>query len=147
MKPILCAIDFSTSTLRVMEAAFGAANTNNTDVTILFVYRLVQTSGGLTEYKKNMEAQARKNFDALVKQMRIKDLVKYEFRSEIGFLTDRIEDYVHKNAIGLIVLSQHMADTVNDHQGLTLKDFIGSTKVPFLIVSEKEHSVKEDEYN
>ena len=137
MKPILCALDFSESSFNVLKMAFDLAARFETSVTILFAYRLVQSSeGAITEFRKGVETQARQDFEALVDKLHLTDSVKYEFRSEIGFLSDRIEVCVQQTKIKMVVISQVMASSINDHKGLLLPDFIKSIKVPLLIMPE-----------
>lgn len=134
MKPILCALDFSESSTDAMKAALEMAARFETNVTVLFAYRLVQTNGAIAEYRKNMEAVALRNFETLMGKLTLKDPVPYEFRSEIGFLTDRIEVYSAQNKIGLIVMSQDMISSIDEHKGISMKDFMRSLKIPLLIV-------------
>ena len=137
MKPILCALDFSKSSIHVLKMAFDLATRFETSVTILFAYRLVQSSdGAITEFRKGVEAQALNDFEGLINKLSVKGSVKYEFRSEIGFLSDRIEVFAQQNKIDMVVISLEMANTINDHKGLLLRDFIKSTKTPLLIVPE-----------
>jgi hypothetical protein len=134
MKPVLCAIDFSESSLHVMEVAFEMAARFETNVTVLYSYRLVQPPGSeIAEYRKSMEAKARQGFEALVNQLE-KNSVACEFRSEIGFLSDRLEVYGHQNKIGVIVISKEMAASINEHKGQSLQDFVKCLKTPLLIV-------------
>jgi hypothetical protein len=146
MKPVLCALDFSESSSWIIRSAIEVALRHRTSLIVLFSYRLVQPfEGTIADYRKNMENKARTNFEELMKNVSVHGKVKYEFRSEIGFLSDRIEAYLEKNDVGVIVIGQEMANAMNDHKGMSLKQFINNTKVPILIVPEAslpEHSVE-----
>jgi hypothetical protein len=135
MKPVLCALDFSESSSSVMKSALDMAVQYKTSLIILFSYRLVQPlGGGIAEYRKNMESLAKQNFESLLQKVEINNGIHYEFRSEIGFLSDRIEAYVAQNKVGLVVMSQEMANGINDHKGLSLDHFLNHIKIPVLIV-------------
>ena len=118
-----------------MRAALEMAHQYKTKVIGLFAYRLVQpASGTVSDYRKSVEKQARDEFQQMIQQMHFNGSVNYEFRSEIGFLTDRIDDYLQKSEVGMLIMSQDMADSINEHKGLTLQHFLHSLKVPLLIV-------------
>lgn len=141
MKPILCAIDFSESSLSVVKMAVELANLYNIPVIILYSFRLVQSEKmSVPEYRKSMEMRARKDFENLLKKLNVSDSVKYEFRCEIGFLTDRIEAFTEKSDVGMIVLSQDLADSINDHKELSFQHFISAAKTPLLIVPKETTS-------
>jgi hypothetical protein len=134
MKPILCALDFSESSTDAMKAALEMAARFETHVMVLFAYRLVQTNGALAEYRKNMEAASLQKFETLMSKLSLKDSVPYEFRSEIGFLTDRLEVYDAQNKIGLMVMSQDMINSIDEQKGISMRDFVRTIKTPLLIV-------------
>jgi nucleotide-binding universal stress UspA family protein len=138
MKPVLCALDFSESSRWVMRSAIEVALRHRTSLIVLFSYRLVQPfEGTIADYRKNVESKARASFEELIKKVSSHENVKYEFRSEIGFLSDRIEAYVEKNDVGVIVIGHEMANAMNDHKGMSLQQFINTIKVPILIVPEE----------
>lgn len=135
MKPVLCAIDFSESSPPVMRCAIEVALRHKTSIIVLFSYRLAQPyEGTIGDYRKNIEHKAKESFEELISKVSLLGNVKYEFRSEIGFLSDRIEAYVKKNDVGVIVIGHEMANSMNDHKGLSLQQFISNIKVPILIV-------------
>jgi len=137
MNPILCALDLTPSSKHSMRVALEMANQYKTKVIGLFAYRLVQpATGTVSDYRKSVEKQAKDDFEQMIRQMNFNGSVNYEFRSEIGFLTDRIDDYLHKSEVGMLVMSQDMADSINEHKGLSLQHFIHSLKVPLLIVPQ-----------
>lgn len=138
MKPVLCAIDFSESSPLVMRCAIEVALRHKTSIIVLFSYRLAQSfEGTIGEYRKSVERKAKESFEELIGKVSVHGNVKYEFRSEIGFLSDRIEAYVEKNDVGVIVIGHDMANKMNDHKGLLLQQFISNIKVPILIVPEE----------
>lgn len=139
MKPILCALDFSESSADAMKVALELAARFETCVNVLFTYRLVQTNGALAEYRKNMEAWALQNFEALVSKMNIKDSIKFDFRSEIGFLTDRLDVYSKQNKVSFIVMSRDMVTALNEQKGISTQEFLTSLKTPVVIVPHESN--------
>jgi hypothetical protein len=138
MKPVLCALDFSESSPWVIRSAIEVALRHRTNLIVLFSYRLVQPfEGTIGEYRKNVESKARASFEELINKVSVQENVKYEFRSEIGFLSDRIEAYVEKNDVGVIVIGHEMANAMNDHKRMSLQQFINNIKVPILIIPEE----------
>ena len=135
MKSILCALDFSETSYAVMKKALELAAQRKSSLTFLFSYRLVEPLGlALADYRKSMEAKARQDFDAMVKRLKINSSVRYEFRSEIGFLSDRIEAFIKNNDVELVVLGQDMVRSINEHKGSSLELHIQSEKIPLVIV-------------
>lgn len=142
MKSILCALDFSGASLGVMKKAIELAEGRKVGLIFLFSYRLVQPLGStLADYRKTMEGKARQNFDALMGEIKIKVSVPYEFRSEIGFLSDRIDALITKQDVELIVIGQELLHTINKHTGFPLEQHIDPERIPMVCVpSEKVES-------
>jgi nucleotide-binding universal stress UspA family protein len=139
MKSILCALDFSETSYGVMKKALELAVLRKSALTFLFSYRLVEPLGSaLADYRKSMETKARQDFDTLVKRLKINSSVRYEFRSEIGFLSDRIEAFIKKNDVALIVLGQDMVNSINEHKGTSLEVTIQAEKIPLVIVPNEK---------
>jgi nucleotide-binding universal stress UspA family protein len=137
MKAILCALDFSEATDHVIKVALEVAAQKRTHLVVLYAYRLIQPkTQDITEYRNSMVSKARADFEAIVKRLKINGEVPYEFHSEIGFLSDRIEAYLKSNAVDMIVMSQNLAHSINEHKGLTFEHFLDSTKIPVLVVPE-----------
>ena len=59
------------------------------------------------------------------------------FITEIGFFSDNIENFIRKNPMTLVVLSESMANTIYDHKGQSLIQFLKSLRVPLLIVPDR----------
>ncbi len=137
MKAILCALDFTETSDQVIKVALELAAQKHTNLVVLYAYRLLQPKNqDIAEYRKDIETRAREDFDGIVKRLHINGDVPYEFRSEIGFLSDRIEVYLKKHAVDVIVMSQSLAHNINEHKGLTFEHFLDSTKIPVLVVPE-----------
>ena len=137
MKAILCALDFSEASDHVIKVALEVAAQKRSHLVILYAFRLIQTrTQNIAEFRNSMVEKARADFEAIVKRLKINGEVPYEFHSEIGFLSDRIEAYLKTNTVDMIVMSQNLAHSINEHKGLTFEHFLDSTKIPILIVPE-----------
>jgi hypothetical protein len=136
MKPILCAIDLSESSVDVLRLAIQQSTLhNNSRVLVLYAYRLVIPGGKpIAEYRKDVEKRACEKFESFAKQFSEKEASLLEFRMEIGFLADRIEAYAEKDGIELVVISEAMANSFDEHQRVSLRDFIESLHIPLMIV-------------
>lgn len=137
MKAILCALDFSEASDQVIKVALDIAAQKRTNLVVLYAYRLLQPKDQeIAEYRKEIEMRAQQDFAGIVKRLGINGDVPYEFRSEIGFLSDRIETYLKKNAVDIIVMSQSLAHNINEHKGLTFEHFLDTARTPVLVVPE-----------
>ena len=140
MKAVLCALDFNEVSSTVLEVAMEMALLFKAHLTILFSYRLIdhQEMGNISELKSKIEGEARNRFNDLEQKVLTHHPgVSYEFRTEIGFLSDRIENFTRKNQVGMIVIGQQLAENINEHKGLSLHDFISGVKLPVVLVPEE----------
>jgi nucleotide-binding universal stress UspA family protein len=141
MEPVLCALDFSVDSSDVVQVAFDNARQKGSHLIVLHAYRLMPQSSDIAKYRKTIEQTARTNFDKILEALHIIESVPYEFRAEIGFLTDRIEAVTRQHPVSMIVMGQQLAKSFNDHKGISLQQFMDTTNVPVLIVPEhKKHA-------
>ncbi|HRJ30401.1 MAG TPA: universal stress protein [Cyclobacteriaceae bacterium] len=137
MKAILCALDFSEASENVIQEAFKLAAKNKTNLIVLFTYRLLQRKGeSLAEYRKGVEAKAKTDFETLLANIKNRIEVPFEFITEIGFLSDRIEFYIRRNKVEAVILCEKLAESINEQQEQSLESFITSLKIPVVIIPE-----------
>jgi nucleotide-binding universal stress UspA family protein len=128
---ILCTIDFSDSSRPVLELAVTLAKQFNAHLTILYAYRLIHSRNEeVLLLKKKTETEAQKKFLMLEKDVLNNNGVDYDFRTEIGFVADRIEDHTKKNAIRFLVMDKRMALENKE----MFDELIGHIRVPLVIV-------------
>jgi hypothetical protein len=134
---ILCAIDFSESSVAALQWASKIAKGSNSSLDVLYSYRLLQSGklNDIVSFRKKTEEDARKKFTEMEKAVFPYD-VRATFITEIGFLSDNIENYTRKNPMTLVVLSEALANNIYDHKGQSLMHFLKSLQVPLLIVPE-----------
>ncbi len=79
-----------------------------------------------------MEEQALSSFSAIEKELLTNKGLSYEFKSEVGFVTDRVEDHVKKETIHLLVVSKSMSTQSKE----IFEELIDQIRVPLVIVPE-----------
>lgn len=146
---ILCAIDFSESSIHALRWAAKVASGANAHLAVVYSYRLIQTGkvSDVVSFKRKMEEESRSKFQELEETL-LKDFaISRSFITEIGFYSDNIEKFIRKNPLTLLVLSESMAHAIYDHKNQSLLNFMKSIHVPLLIVpatAEKVSHFKEE---
>jgi len=130
-KSILCAIDFSESSLNALKWAAELSAKFNTHLTVLYPYRLLQaTKEDVIDVKKKNEELAARKFAALENDYLNGKVVSFDFTAEVGFLADRIEDHLRKNSILMMVIGKNMNSSSTEN----LDDLISHVKVPVVVI-------------
>src|SRR5688572_1174833 len=124
MRSILCVVDLSESSVKVLEVAGRMADANKTHLMILFPYRLISYAykEDISKLKGRLEQEARLRFSEMQKQVEILNDIFFEFRPEIGFAVDRINSYVRQNKVDMIVISQSLAKSINEVNVMALQN-------------------------
>lgn len=130
-KTILCTIDMSQSSRQAVQWAMKMAQQLRAHLTILYTYRLIQSRGGeVIQLKKQMEAEAQQQFALIEAELLINSGISYDFRTEIGFVSDRIEDHARKNNLNFLVMDKTL--TTNSKE--TIEELMENVRVPMLLV-------------
>ncbi|MBT1695869.1 universal stress protein [Fulvivirgaceae bacterium PWU4] len=139
MRPILCVIDLSETSVQVLEVAGRMALAYKTQLIILFPYRLIDYGykGEISQLKNRLEGEAREKFMSLKNQVAVLGELSYDFQPEIGFPSDRISAYVRRNKVDSVVISQRQAHAMNEVNGMALQNLIVGSRLPFTIVPEQ----------
>lgn len=128
---ILCTIDFSDSSAEALKLSIGLAEKLKCHLSVLYAYRLVNKHNGeVTQMKKKIEEEASKNFSVLEKDLLKGKGISYDFKIEVGFVEDRIEDYARKNKVSFLVIGKGIA-TKNKE---TFDELLEQLKAPLVIV-------------
>lgn len=106
---ILCTIDFSDSSKVAMKWSICLAKRLNSHLSILHTYRLFKQDGEVVGTKRKIEEEASKNFGVLEKELLAGTGITYDFRTEVGFVEDRIENHTKKNKIDFLVMGKGMS--------------------------------------
>jgi nucleotide-binding universal stress UspA family protein len=130
-KSILCTTDFSEASKRALVWAIDFSKKEGSDLTILYTYRLTKNvSEELVSWKKKIEEEAKNKFFAFEREFLKEIGIKYEFKIEVGFVTDRIEDHVKKNPLRFIVIDRSMCARNKE----TFDDLLENINVPVVII-------------
>lgn len=106
---ILYATDFSDSSQEALEWAVRLAKRLNCHLTVLYTYRLIKQYGEVLFIKKKMEEEGLRKFKALEKEFLEGAGISYDFKIEVGFVDDRIEEHTRKNKISFLVMGKNMS--------------------------------------
>jgi Universal stress protein family len=130
-KGILCMTDFSESSKGALTWSVSLAQVLGTNLTILFTYRLLNSNNGeVIELRKKIEENARVNFATVEKELLTGKGVKYDFKIEVGFVSNRVKDYANKNAASFIVIGNKM----NSGNKESFDELAANIQVPLVIV-------------
>lgn len=80
--------------------------------------------------KKAIEQEALQKFEALEKECLQDKGISYDFKIEVGFVTDRIEDRVKKNSLDFVIMDKTMRSNSNE----SFEELIEHIHVPMLLV-------------
>jgi hypothetical protein len=128
---ILCTIDFSESSRDVLKYAVNLSKQFKSHITVLYTYRLFSSqNGALSELRKKMEENAKENFIILEKEILSGSGVSYDFKAEIGFVSNRVEEYAKKNGVSFLVMGKKM----NGSSKESFDELAENLQVPLLIV-------------
>lgn len=136
MKSIVCALDFSESSDKALEVASALARKHQAHLSILFSYRLLpaELSDEASTLKSRILTEVKEKFLTLEKKFGLPGTLDYEFKTEIGFLADRVESFARKKNIDLVVLSEEQAHAMNDQRGRDLKEILEELNIQHLII-------------
>jgi hypothetical protein len=127
----LCAIDFSDASRQALLWAIGMAQEMNMHLTILYTYRLNHPSdGNVVQMKKQLEVEALQKFTEIEKDLLLGRLPSYDFRTEVGFIADRIESHTRKHIISFVVMDKNLGASNKE----ALEDLLDHIQAPLVIV-------------
>ena len=128
---ILCTIDFASSSREAVQWAVQLATQLNAHITILYTYRLIQyRPGEALQLKRDIESWASHQFMALEKELLEGKGVSYDFKVEIGFVADRVEDYAKKNPLNVLITNKNLHNGGRE----SFDELIEQIRVPLLVV-------------
>lgn len=128
---ILCTIDFSDSSADALKCSIGLAEKLNCHLSVLYTYRLVaKHNGEVAQMKIKIEEEALKNFAVLEKDLLKGKGIDYDFKIEVGFVDDRIEDHAKKNKISFLVIGKGIIIRNKE----TFDELLDQLKAPLVIV-------------
>lgn len=127
---ILCTTDFSDSSNVALEWSINLARKLDAHLTVLYTYRLFKQNGEAVMMKRIIEKEAAKNFGALENELLNGSGIDYDFKTEVGFVADRVGAHAKKKHISFLVMGKTMS-TANKE---IFDDLVAQLKVPLVIV-------------
>jgi nucleotide-binding universal stress UspA family protein len=127
---ILCTIDFSEPSKDVLKYAVNLSKQFNSHITILYTYRLLNSNGEAVEIRRKIEEQAKQNFAVLEKEVLAGSGASYDFRIEVGFVSNRVKEYAKKNGVSFLVMGKKM----NGSSKESFDELAENIQVPLVIV-------------
>lgn len=131
---ILSIIDFSESSRHVLRWAGDMAARLNVHLTILHPYRLNQSDRkeNMVNVKKKIDVDAARNFEFMSKALFKKQNISFDFRTEVGFVQDRVQDYARRNNILFLVIALDQAAGNKE----ILEEMVKETGVPVVVIPQ-----------
>jgi hypothetical protein len=130
-KGIICTIDFSESSKDALRWSVSLAKLMKTHLTVLYTYRLFNSSNGeVLDLRRGIETNAIKKFSALEQEVLVGSGVPYEFKVEVGFVSNRVRHYTKKDEVSFVVMGNKM----NAANKETFDELAESIQVPLVIV-------------
>jgi hypothetical protein len=130
-KTILCTTDLNGSSGQTVQWAVKMAQQLGFHLTILYTYRLVESKKGeVLQMKKRMEEEARLRFKEIEKLYLQNQNIDYDFKVEIGFVEDRIEEHARRNNLSVLVINKNMIS----YHSESMNELIENIQVPTLVI-------------
>lgn len=129
---ILCVVDFSESSKRSIAWSVQMALLLNLHITLLHTFRLLQyNKEDVFLMKRKKESESLSRFVALEKTLLTDKRISYDFKTEVGLITDRINHFIVKNVTSLIVINK----TIIEENRETFEELLSSVLLPIVIIS------------
>ena len=107
VKKALYPSDFSPDSVISAKAAIAYCIENNIELFFLHTYRLIKPTSDVdminSSFKRELESNSIKAFNELENKFLIESGIKYHFRSEVGFLLDRMAYSTRNDKIDLLI--------------------------------------------
>lgn len=144
---VLCAIDFSESSIQALKWANKIAAGTGASLAVQYSYRLIQQGKvpDVLSFKRKTEEESRRKFAQIESELFKGNGMSKSFITEIGFCSDNIENFVRKNPSTMVVLSEELAESIYDHKGETLIAFLKGLNVPLLVVPNDDNATPPSE--
>lgn len=136
MNTVLCVIDLSPASVVVLGVAAGLANRFQAPLTVLYPYRIVPDKEPIADYRKSLLQKAEHDFSVLAQKLHFNGSMNYEFRAEVGFLSDRVEAFLRQHPVQLLVMGEKMALERNESGFNNLQELFKRIPTPVLVVPE-----------
>jgi hypothetical protein len=82
------------------------------------------------EMRKKIEDEARLQFDQLENDLIAGAPISYEFKSEVGFLANRVTEHSKNHPVNFLVVNRDMKTTHKE----SFDDLVDNTQIPVVII-------------
>lgn len=128
---ILCTIDFSDASKDVLKYAVDLSKQMKNHLTVLYAYRLLNSHNGeVMEARKKIEDNAKQKFSSLEKEILKGSGVPYDFKIEVGFVSNRVREYAKNTHVNFLVMGNKM----NASSKESFDELAENLHVPLVIV-------------
>jgi len=116
--------------------AIEEAKKHNCHISVLYPYRLNQErrNGLNIQSKKELDRMATTRFEDVAEGLLQESKISFDFRSEVGFVQDRIRQFTNKHDVAMLVMGKRMAMENTE----SLQELIGWLDVPVVMVPQGE---------
>lgn len=136
MNPVLCVIDLTPASVAVLGVAAAMANRFKAPLTVLYPYRIMPDKEPIADYRKSLLQKAQHDFSELEQKLHLNGSLQYEFRAEVGFLSDRVEAFFRQHPVFLVVMGEKMALELNESGLNSLQELMKRIPTPVLVVPD-----------
>ncbi len=84
----------------------------------------------MVQAKKKMDQEALQNFEKLADKLLKNKVVPYNFQSEVGFILDRVQQYIQNNNILFVAMGKKLMVSNKE----TVDELLEQIEVPLVIV-------------
>lgn len=135
-KTILYTTDFLEASRQSLSWAVILAQQFKAHLTILYTYRLKSSHNGALQTKKKLEEDALKNYSLMEEQFLKGSGITYDFKVEVGFVSDRVEDYTRNKKVSFLVVDRNMSTNSKE----AFDELVKHTQVPMVIVPSPDEA-------
>lgn len=128
---ILVTIDLSDTSKGVLNYAIDLSKEQKNHITVLYAYRLTNFHDGeMVNVKRTIEDNAARKFAVLEREVLAKSGVSYDFKSEVGFVSSRVNEFARKNSVSFLVMGKHMNESTKE----SFDELAANLNVPLIVV-------------
>ena len=141
-KSIICPVDFSESSVNALAFALDIAQSNQSELVVLYTYRLISGSNdkpvsNKITLKKEQEEIANRRIEELKAQFPEIAKVKHTILSEVGFISDRLAMAIDKYNADLIVLTENIKQRLQERWEVNNENALARFHCPVLLIPSK----------
>jgi len=125
---LLFVTNFSETSTAALKWAVPEASKHKLHFSVLYPYRLNQQGRkDSVQSKVELEREAIEKFEMVEEMLKDKHLT-YDFKAEIGFLRDRVQEFARKHRVAIIVIGNDLA------KDESFSELVDELTVPLVIV-------------